>query len=213
MRCSSGGPRRCGRLARAGGAALLLAVLGGCALLAPQGQREAAYGEFLEARGALEAWSVAGRAALRDAGEAVTLSLRWRQRAPGRYTLALSGPFGSGSVRIRGRPGQVALEEGGGRRFTAESPEALVAARTGYEVPVTALRDWIVGRPAAGLELEARELDGEGRPARLVQGGWRVTYHGWQTVEGIDMPTRFEVHRGAKALRVALRGWSLGHGE
>lgn len=196
-----------------GWAAVLLAALGlaGCAPLAPQAEREAAYEAFLDEHAALGDWSVAGRAALRAEGEAATFSLRWRQRGEA-YTIRLTGPFGAGGVEIRGEPGAVALTGGSGRTVTARTPEELLAAATGHRMPVTALRDWIVGRPAADLAVEALRLDGDGRPERLVQAGWEVLFHGWREVEGVALPGRIDLRNGSRHLRVALSEWSLSDG-
>ncbi|ABM61767.1 lipoprotein insertase outer membrane protein LolB [Halorhodospira halophila] len=182
-------------------------VLSGCALLVPEDEREAQYEAFLEERAELRDWSVAGRAALRAEGEAVSLSLRWEQRGEV-YTINLSGPFGAGAVRIEGQPGRVTLRDGAGQSATAQSPEELLAAQTGHQLPVTALRDWIVGRPADGLEVDELSLDRVGRPDRLEQAGWRVDFQGWTDVDGVDLPSRVDLTRGSTQMRVALSGWS-----
>ncbi len=188
---------------------LAVGVLSGCALLVPEDERETQYEAFLEERAELRDWSVAGRAALRAEGEAVSLSLRWEQRGEA-YTIHLSGPFGAGAVRIEGQPGQVTLRDGAGQSATARSPEELLATQTGHQVPVTALRDWIIGRPAGELDVEELSLDRAGRPARLEQAGWEVDFQGWSKVDGLELPSRVDLRSGSTHMRVALSGWSHG---
>ena len=190
---------------------LAVGVLSGCALLVPEDERQAHYEAFLEERAELRDWSVRGRAALRADGEAVSLSLRWQQRGES-YTINLSGPFGAGAVRIEGQPGQVTLRDGAGQSATAQSPEDLLAAQTGHRLPVTALHDWIVGRPAADLGVDELSLDRAGRPDRLEQAGWQVDFQGWTDVDGMDLPSRVDLHSGSTQMRVALSGWSRGDG-
>lgn len=201
-----------GRAVQWWGVLLLALGVAGCAPLAPEAEREAAYEAFLAERAGLDEWSVGGRAALRAEGEAAAFSLRWRQRGEA-YTIRLTGPFGAGGVEIRGEPGAVALTGASGRTMAAETPEGLLAEATGHRLPMTALRDWIVGRPATGMAVETLRLDGEGRPERIEQAGWELAFHGWSEVDGVDLPGRIDLHSGERQLRVALSGWSLGDGE
>ena len=190
---------------------LLLAIPGmfaGCAVLVDNDARKAAYAEFISARKEVTHWSVRGRAAVQAEGSGATLSLRWRQ-LDDVFDINLSGPFGAGAVRISGQPGAVVLDDGSGQPYSAADPESLIAAYTGYEMPVSALRYWILGMPAAGLEVEHRELDASGRPQVLKQSGWRVEYRRWNRVAGMAMPARVDLRKGAKQLRVALSGWQV----
>ena len=195
---------------RAAGMALLTLLAAGCApLLVDEREREAEHEAFLAERSGIESWLVHGRAGIRAEGEAVSLSLRWRQE-PDRYDLHLSGPFGAGAVRVAGDADGVTLWHGDGRTLTAATPEDLLASQTGHRLPVTALRDWILGRPAEGKAVEARELDRQGRPARLVQAGWEIDYRGWTEVNGLALPARMDLSSGDKHVRVALASWEVG---
>lgn len=187
-----------------------LMVVAGCAPpWAVDPERDAHYEEHLERWRALEHWSVSGRASVQGGGESVSLSLRWDERPDG-YRLELSGPFGTGTVRLDGSPDGVVIDDGRGPPQHAETPEQLVEAYTGHELPVSALRDWLVGRPAADLPLDDRRLDRHGRPASYHQDGWTVEYRGWTEAEdGLLLPSRVDVRRTHQQLRVALSGWML----
>lgn len=190
-----------------------LAVLlgsSGCALTVDKAERDKAHAEFVSEHEGLSHWSVRGRAALRAAGEGATLSLRWRQIG-GVFDIHLSGPFGAGAVRVSGQPGAVILDDGSGQPRSAQEPETLFAMYTGYDLPISALRYWILGIAAQGLRVERKELDAAGRPQVMVQDGWRIEYRRWSDVEGIHLPARVDIHKGSKQLRVALSGWQLGN--
>lgn len=159
----------------------------------------------------ITAWNVSGRAALQGGGESVTLSVRWREEEDGSYRLELSGPFGAGAARLIGDAEGVVLDDGRGEPMVADTPETLVELYTGHDVPVTALRAWLLALPAPGLTLEARTLDRHGRPNRYEQDGWVVNYRGWTEVDGLPLPARVDIRKADQQLRVALSGWSIEH--
>lgn len=192
--------------------AVLLVALwsSGCAWRADKTERADAHSEFAEQRERLTHWSVRGRAAVRTGGDGATLSLRWRQLEDV-FAINLSGPFGTGAVQISGQPGAVVLNNGSGQVYSAPNPEALLAAHTGYDLPVSALRYWILGDLADGLEVERRDYAASGRPEVIVQGGWRIEYRRWTQVDAIFMPARIDISKGSKQLRVALSGWQVSY--
>ena len=64
------------------------------------------------------------------------------------FDIRLSGPLGRGAARPTGRPDAVSLEVAGQGRFEADSPEALVEAQLGWQLPVSHLLWWVRGLPA-----------------------------------------------------------------
>ncbi len=196
------------RLSRPFAALVLALAVSGCATPLVV-EREAARDELRDAIHALDGWAVSGRAAVQADGESVSLSLRWREERPDAYVLDLSGPFGAGAVRITGSARHATLEDGRGEAVTAARPEALLAAHTGRYLPVSALRYWMVGIPAPQLPLDGESLDSRGRPEHLEQDGWDVRYYGWDEVDGLYLPRRVDLQKGAKRVRVALTGWEV----
>ncbi len=172
-------------------------------------EREAARDDLRTRVAALEGWTVNGRAAIQSDGESASLSLRWREERPDHYVLDLSGPFGAGAIRISGGSDHAVLEDGRGEAVVAARPEALLEAHTGRHLPVSALRYWMVGLPAPQLSLESEALDARGRPERLLQDGWEVRYYAWDEVEGVHLPRRVDLQKGAQRVRVAFSGWEI----
>ena len=104
------------------------------------------------------------------------------------HRLLISGPFGSGRSTLEGREGRFSLTTAEGR-FEAETPEALMAQRLGWSLPVSALSDWIRGLPAEGSTHRV-ERDDLGFPRRLEQDGWDIAYRDWTRVEGLWLPRK-----------------------
>ncbi|ABI55636.1 lipoprotein insertase outer membrane protein LolB [Alkalilimnicola ehrlichii MLHE-1] len=197
---------RRGRLLIAGLAAL---VLSACATLPePVDDPKARYQEAVERLRAQTDWDASGRAALRTADDAGSLSLEWRQRGE-TYQVDLRAPLGAGSARLEGGPEGVWLTTSAGDREYAPDPETLVAWFTGYQVPVSALRYWLRGLDAPGPEVERLDLDPAGRPERLHQAGWEVVYRDWSQTNGLPLPRRLDISRGEDSVRVVIRDWSL----
>jgi outer membrane lipoprotein LolB len=192
-------------------AAYLMLLAAGCAAPggpAEQAERQAAWESHLVWLGALGNWRVAGRVAVSAESGGWSANLRWRQNGE-RYRVQLEGPFGQGAVRISGDGNAVALRTADGRSARAETPEALATAELGVEVPVSALRYWLTGRPAPGEAPRALRLDWAGRLEVLEQHGWTVRYRDYTQVGSGDLPSRLEVTRGDVEARFLLIDWNV----
>ncbi|PWG65223.1 lipoprotein insertase outer membrane protein LolB [Sediminicurvatus halobius] len=184
-------------------------LLGGCAVVAPQPDRD---GERLAVEDwapplAPDAWQLQGRTALRVGGDGATASLFWRE-APDRYRIDLRGAFGAGAVRVEGEADQVTLRTGDGSVHRAGSARELVRAVTGYDLPVEYLRWWVRARPVPWLGGQVR-VGAEGLPQRLEQEGWVVRYEGFTEVGEYRLPQRLEVSREDVLVRLVVRQWEL----
>ena len=77
---------------------------------------------------------------------------------PGRTTLEVMSPFGQTVVRAQAGPDGASMETADGRRYAADTPEALTETVLGWRIPILRLPHWLT----------------EDHPDRAVEGGWDV---------------------------------------
>ena len=142
--------------------ALALALLAGCAALAPP----------VPAAGPV----LAGRMALRVEGQPErSLSAGFElQGNPQQGELRLSGPLGTTAAQARWSGGQAVLASAGNLKVYPDL-DALAAAALGEPLPMAALFDWLQGRPWPGAPSSARD---DAQPG-FDQLGWRISQRPW----------------------------------
>ncbi len=166
---------------------------------------------------AIDAWDVRGRLAVRapdGGGQAV---LRW-QREDDAHEIDLTGPLGKQLLKLFEDAHGARMRDAQQREFAAPDAQALLWQATGWRVPLTGLRHWIVGLPAPGAA-QARELDAQGRLERLRQLDWDVRFLDYMRVDGVDLPRRIVLRYLAPLaagdddaeveLRLLVQAWNL----
>jgi outer membrane lipoprotein LolB len=169
-------------------------------VLADAGEREAARATRLRA---IRDWSFTGRIAVSNGRNGGSGRIEWRQQGD-RYEVALSAPITRQSWRLTGGPDGARLEglEGG----TRQGPDAagLLFQATGWDIPVTALADWLRGLQAEGAAEPKIEPGWDGRPVKIEQGGWSIDYE-WPK-QG-DLPKRLDARRDQARVKLVVDTW------
>lgn len=195
--------------------ASLIVTLAGCAApqvrpTLPPEQVAAAEARQLARESALRQdtqWSLAGRIAVSTGAKGGSGRIDWLQDGAN-YQVALSAPVTRQSWRMTGDADGARLEGlDGGPREGADAA-LLLREATGWEIPVTALTDWVRGLRAVALGTAVTQYDIDGRLAQLEQGGWTIRF-GWPEVPGADaaLPVRLDAQRGQAKMRLIIDQW------
>lgn len=178
---------------------------GACASLAPPMESVVA-----PARNQLQSFSLEGRFSLRHEEKSYAGRLTWRH-VGGTDELLLASPFGQGMAEIVSDAAGARLTTGDGKSYVAADTETLTDQVLGYPLPLSHLLDWLRGISADG-DFEA--LDAFGRPLRLHQDAWRISYE-YDNDDPQALPGRLFVQRdGVLELRLRIDEWrSLSHTE
>ena len=195
--------------------ATVAGALGACSTtppLAPElpagSDREAAWASHRAQLDALRGWTASARLGLRAKGESWTASLNWKQIQEV-YRVRLSGPLGQGIMEVNGDPHGVELRMGSDQRFTAKEPEQLLREQVGWQVPLSGLRHWIIGRPQPDTPVGAMNLDESGRLSRLEQSGWRIFYDRYTAVNGLALPSKVTLENPRLFARIVVNRWNF----
>jgi len=148
---------------------------------------------------------IAIRDVKRNRGE--NANLDWHQKNLN-YSLLLYGPMGSGSQKLSGRPGKVLLETSDGKKFAAKSPEDLLASQTGWLIPVSNLYYWVRGMPVPGLAAK-KVLDKNNQLVQLSQGGWKINYLGYTSVNKMYMPRKIQLVNPNLSVKIVISRWKI----
>jgi outer membrane lipoprotein LolB len=188
---------------------MVVCLVAGCAALPGVEQdttRSAALWSAREARLArLDTWSLSGRIGIVADEQAWSASVLWDQ-APDGYHIEIVGPMGQGRATVIGDPSGVSLAADG-QTYTARTPGELIRVHLGWDVPVSGLRYWLLGRPDPG-PVQQRVLDDQGRLVSLDQAGWHIEFHGYQQVSaGLDLPGKLFMESSRMRVRVAIQSW------
>lgn len=155
----------------------------------------------------LDSWQIAGKIAVQSPNDSGTASVNWLQNQND-YTLSFFGPLGSQNVTLKGQPGLVTLETADGKRESANSPEALLKKRLGFNIPVSHLRYWIRGLPAPGAT-SATQFDNAKRLSELVQQGFRVRFLSYTQAGKFDLPSKIFINSTDLNVRIIIYNWKV----
>ena len=139
--------------------------------------------------------------------EGGTANLKWQQYNQN-YNLLLYGPLGADAVKITGQPGHVSLETADGKKFTAATPELLLAQQTGWRLPVSDLYYWIRGLPTKGPS-SAMQFDLSHRLTHLDQAGWTIDFLRYSTVNQMDLPTKLTLATKDIKVKIIINQWQI----
>lgn len=171
-----------------------------------QAQRQSLWQVHKKQLVALDHWHLKGRLGLSVPGDSGTLSLEWQQNKES-YLIYLDGPLGQSVAKINGQPGSVALEASG-KRYHDQNPEKLLSELTGWDLPVSLLRYWIMGLPSPESHASI-QLNNQGHPDLITQQGWQVEYLQYKEFSGITLPVRIKVRQGEVQATLFARSWQL----
>nr|VFK29196.1 MAG: outer membrane lipoprotein LolB [Candidatus Kentron sp. MB]VFK74714.1 MAG: outer membrane lipoprotein LolB [Candidatus Kentron sp. MB] len=155
----------------------------------------------------LHQWSATGRVAIRTEKEAWNVGMRWRQQRDN-YRIRFHAPLALGTAEIIGTPRGVQLRTNR-ETLSAPDPEALLRRVMGWHIPLSGLRNWILGRPEAGVPEETVEIDAAGRLMRLRQSGWEIRYLAYRRIGEMVLPTRLTLENARFRARVRISRWRL----
>lgn len=182
---------------RAGWAALLAAgLLTGCATTPAPPPTDAvavqtAWAARQQQLSAIQGFALNGRVAVKGGG--LSGALRWQQAGEA-FSLRIVGPFGAGALSVEGTPALVSIKSKDIDLVT-DAPKQVLAERTGWRLPLDALRWWVLGLPApqpADAEPAAVVLDAEGRAEQIRQGEWTLRYSDYRSDAVAALPYRIE---------------------
>jgi outer membrane lipoprotein LolB len=150
-----------------------------------------------------------GRIGVQNGDEGMSGLLRWLH-APEADELWFSSPLGSTvAMLVRDETG-VELVSGRGPPRRAANAEVLTREALGWDLPLSGLEYWILGRPAPGPGAERIERDAaSGRLVRLVQDGWRIEYRRYLDTEWGALPALINLEYGSLQIRLAVDRWDV----
>lgn len=186
-----------------------LLALGGCTTMVSDRSAggDAAWGERQGALAPLDEWELEGRVAIAAGRDGYSGSLSWVQDGAA-LDFRFKGPFGLGGLRIWGGADELTVKTHKGETFTVTDPERDFGSRLGWSLPIRSMRYWMAGIPAPDAAFEAK-VDRHGRPLRLEQQGWVVTYDEYQTVGALELPKRLEIERDTVKIKVVAERWTM----
>lgn len=136
-----------------------------------------------------------------------SVNLQWAQNKQN-YSILLFGPLGASSIKLTGHPGNVLLESADGKKVNAKTPEILLAAQTGWDLPVSNLYYWVRGLPVPGVPAQ-KSYDNYNHLSQLEQQGWVVQFLHYTSMNHIDVPTKIFLNNPQMSVKIIISKWNF----
>jgi outer membrane lipoprotein LolB len=178
----------------------LLWTLSGCSLI--QEKQVTAY-HLAQMRHLqnLANWYFEGRVALSNEKDSISASISWRHNTD-RDEIELSGPLSQGKVAILVTADKVILDDGENPKEYAGQVDVVVGEQLGVDMPVSALRFWVLGvsEPLQSV------VEYEGG---FMQDGWQIGFKELQSVNSELLPRKINAEKNKTRIKLIIDQWKL----
>ena len=132
----------------------------------------------------------------------------WQQTGQDNYRLLLLNPVGSTEMELIAQPGSAQITDNKGQKYTGTDAEEMIGKLTGMPIPITSLRQWILGLPGDATDYK---LDDQYRLSELnyTQNGktWKVVYGGYDSNSKPALPSSLELTEGSQRIKLKMDNW------
>jgi outer membrane lipoprotein LolB len=188
--------------------AAALAVLAGCRTLPPAPPPGASWEARRPQLQSLTHFQLHGRVAVAAGGEGFNANLHWTQDGA-RSEVTLEGPLGVGGAKLTATGDELTVVTSSGERVESAAAHAELAARLGFDPPLSSLRYWVLGVPDP-TQPSTESLDpAQQRLSGLTQAGWHVQYQSYESAGAEALPARMILQREAVRVRLLVDSWQI----
>lgn len=191
-------------------AIFLLILLVGCTTPPDKlssNERKQIYRDNQEQLQFLHQWQMSGRFAIHYERGGDALNVDWIQYYRD-YGVKLTGPMNIGAAYLVGNKDGVTYRDGKGNVDHAPSPEAILQAHTGYLLPISSLRFWLIGMPDPAM-INDVTLNPQGYPIQMRQGPWTIEYGYFRPVGDYLLPHRLNMKHRDFSITLNIYDWEL----
>jgi len=153
----------------------------------------------------IEHFSLQGRIGVQTEGKGFSGGLYWQHRAPD-DDIALYSPLGGQVASIKKTTGQITLQDANGNSISADNAETLTQTALGWQLPLTGLVDWSLGRPSAS-PIQNSTWDEQGLLTTLSQDGWKIEYQNYSEQKGYLLPGKIILKSEKVNLKLLVESW------
>ena len=155
-------------------------------------------------------WEIRGRLGVQTAEQGGAMDIIWKQSGE-EFSIRLIAPLGAGTYLVQGDDSYAVIRYPDGTKKTIDDINKVFKSTLDVDLPVTAIKDWIRGLPAAELSTKSISWNEKHLLHRLKQSGWNVEMTRY-TGNKIPMPHALYVTRDddeALDVRLLLRQWLI----
>jgi outer membrane lipoprotein LolB len=152
-------------------------------------------------------WSLAAHIGVSNGRDSGSGELDWHQDGD-KYTFTVRAPVTGKTWKLSGDAGHARLEGVESTPIEGDDAEVLLHNRVGWDVPLAALRAWVLGLRAPVASGRVSYAD-SGLLAQIDQSGWSVEYRDWFTERNPPLPRRVFASRGTTRVKMAIESWEL----
>ncbi len=153
----------------------------------------------------IQHFSLKGRIGVQTEGKGFSGGLQWQHQASN-DDISLYSPLGGQVVSIQKTPEQVTLQDANGNSISASNAEALTQTALGWQLPLTGLADWSLGRPASS-PIQNSSWDAQGQLTTLSQDGWNIEYQNYSEQHGYLLPGKIILKSEKVNLKLLVESW------
>ncbi|VTP69242.1 Outer-membrane lipoprotein lolB precursor [Leclercia adecarboxylata] len=111
-------------------------------------------------------------------------------------------------MELIAQPGSAQVTDNKGQKYTGTDAEEMIGKLTGMPIPITSLRQWILGLPGDATDYK---LDDQYRLSEVnySQNGksWKVVYGGYDSHSKPALPSSLELTEGNQRIKLKMDNW------
>lgn len=161
--------------------------------------------QHLQTVAAIQQFSLQGRIGVQTEGKGFSGSLHWQHNSTN-DNIALYSPLGGQVATIKKTADQITLEDSNGKSVSASDAESLTQTVLGWQLPLTGLADWSLGRPASNPVQEST-WDEQGLLSTLNQDGWKIEFRNYSEQHGYLLPNKILLKSEKVNLKLLIEKW------
>jgi outer membrane lipoprotein LolB len=154
----------------------------------------------------IDQFNAKGRIGVQAEGKGFSGGLTW-QHTQTNDDIALFSPLGSQVANIKKNTTSVTLVDAKGYSISANDSEILTQKALGWQLPLTGLADWALGRPSNNA-IQSSTWDEQGLLSSLKQDGWEIQYQNYADQNGHLLPSKITLRNDKVNLKLLIENWT-----